>query len=44
MEVYLPQIINAKIHTKTACLSRVSVQYINRNILQFYKGYFTNFN
>ena len=33
----LPQIINTKKHTKTACLSRVFVQYINRNILQLCK-------
>ena len=43
MEYSLPQIINTK-HTKTACSCRVSVQYINRKTLQFYKGCFTNFN
>ena len=43
MEVSLSQIINTKKHTKTSCLCRVSVEYINRNILQFYKGYFTSF-
>ena len=42
MEV-LPQIINTKKDIKTACSSRVSDQYIDRNTLQFYKGYFTNF-
>ena len=42
MEVFLPQIINAKENKKTACLSRVVVQYVNRKILQFYKGYFIN--
>ena len=43
MEVFLPQIINTKKHTKTASKTMVSVQYISRNILHFYKGYFTNF-
>ena len=43
MEVSLPQIINTKKHTKTAYLSRVPVQYIDRKTLQFYKGYLTNF-
>ena len=43
MEVSLPQIINTKKHIKIACLSMVSVQYINRKTLQFYKIYFTNF-
>ena len=42
MEVSWPQIINTKKHTKTTCSSRV-VQYVNRKILQFYKGYFINF-
>ena len=43
MKVSLPQIINTKKHTKTACSSSVSDQYIKKNILQFYKEYFTNF-
>ena len=43
MVVSLPQIINTKKHTKSACSSRVVVQYVNRKILQFYKGYFINF-
>ena len=30
------QIINTKMHTKTACLSNVVVQYFDRKILQFY--------
>ena len=34
MEVSLPQIIITKKRTKTACLCRVSVQCISRNILQ----------
>ena len=42
MEVSLLQIINTKKLTKSACSSRVLVQYVNRKILQFYKGYFTN--
>ena len=42
MEVSLLQIINTKKLTKSACSSRVLVQYVNRNFLQFYKGYFTN--
>ena len=42
MEVSLLQIINTKKLTKSACSSRVLVQYVNRNLLQFYKGYFTN--
>ena len=36
MEVSLPQIINTKKHTKTACLSKVSLQY-NTKTLQLYK-------
>ena len=40
IEVSLQQIINTKKLTKTACLSRVVVQYDNRKILQFYKGHF----
>ena len=40
MEVSLLQIINTKKLTKTACSSRVVVQYANRKIFQFYKGYF----
>ena len=40
MEVSLPQIINTKKLTKSACSSRVVVQYLNWKILQFYKGYF----
>ena len=31
-------------HTKTACSSRVVVQYVNRKILQFYKESFINLN
>ena len=42
MEVFLLQIINTKMHTKTACL-RVFYQNIGRNILQLYNKYFTNF-
>ena len=42
MEVSLLQIINIKKLTKTACLSRVVVQYVYRKILQFYKRYFIN--
>ena len=42
MENFLQQIINTKENKKTACSSRVFVQYINRKILQFYKGYFIN--
>ena len=42
MEVSLLQIINTKKLTKSACSSRVLVQYVNIKILQFYKGYFTN--
>ena len=42
MEVSLLQIINTKKLTKSACSSRVLVQYVNRKFLQFYKGYFTN--
>ena len=43
MKLFLPQVINNKKHTKTACSSRASVQYVSRKFLQFYKGYFTNF-
>ena len=43
MEVSLLQIINTKMHTKTACFSRVVVHYFKRKTLQFYKGYFFNF-
>ena len=43
MEIFFPQIINTKRHTKTACSSKVSVQNTNTKILQFYKGYFTCF-
>ena len=43
MEVSLPQVINTKKHTKTACSSRVSVQYNNKKTFQLYKGYFTYF-
>ena len=42
MEVSLLQIINTKKLTKSACSSRVLVQYVNRKFLQFYKGYFIN--
>ena len=42
MEVSLLQIINTKKLTKSACSSRVLVQYVNRKFLGFYKGYFTN--
>ena len=34
MEVSFPQIINTKMHTKTACSSRVIFQYVNRKILE----------
>ena len=43
MEVTLQQIINTKKLIKTACSSRVVVQYVNRKVLQFYKRYFINF-
>ena len=43
MEVSLLQIIITKNLTKTACSSKVAVQYVNRKILQFYKRYFINF-
>ena len=42
MEVSLPQIINTKEHKNTAYSSKVVVQYVNRKILQFHKGYFIN--
>ena len=42
MEVSLLQIINTKKLTKTACSSRVVVQYVNRKILQLKKEYFIN--
>ena len=42
MEVSLRQNIITKKHTKTTCLSKVSVKYINKKIMQLYKGYFTN--
>ena len=42
MEMSLLQIINTKKLTKSACSSRVLVQYVNGKILQFYKGNFTN--
>ena len=42
MEALLLQIINNKKLTKTACSSRVVVQYVNKKILQFYKGNFNN--
>ena len=42
MEVFLLQIINTKMHTKIACSSRVVAQYLYREILQSYKGYFIN--
>ena len=42
MEVFLLYIINTTKLTKTACSSRVVVQYVNIKILQFYKGYFIN--
>ena len=41
-KVSLLQIINTKKFTKTSCSNRVSVQYVNRKILQFYKGYYIN--
>ena len=43
MEVSLPQILNTKMHTKTVGSSRVVVQYVNRKILQLYKGFLINF-
>ena len=43
MEVSLPQIIKTKKYTKTALSSKVVVQYGNRKIVQFYKGYFIHF-
>ena len=43
MEVSLPQIIYTKMHTKTACSSRVIVLHVNRKILQFFKRYFFKF-
>ena len=39
MEVFLPQIINNKKHTKTACLRRESVKHIIRNNFNFIKGF-----
>ena len=39
MEVFMPQAINIKKHTKAACSCRVSVQNINRKTLQFDKGH-----
>ena len=42
MEVSLPQIINNKKHTKTACSSSASLHYTNRKTLKFYKKYFVN--
>ena len=36
MEVYLPQTINTKKHSKTACSNRVIVQHVSRKYLQFY--------
>ena len=41
MGVSLLQIINTKKLTKTACSSRVIVQYVNRNIMQLHEEYFT---
>ena len=43
LEVSLLQIINTKKLTKTACSSRVVVQYVNRKILQFYKEFLNIF-
>ena len=43
MEVSLTQIINTKKHTEAACSNRVSVQFINRKTLQYYKECFTYF-
>ena len=42
MKLSLLQITNTKKLIKSACLSRVLVQYVNRKFLQFYKRYFTN--
>ena len=42
MEVSLPQIINTKKQTKTACSSRLVVQYVIEKFCS-YKGYFINF-
>ena len=42
MEVSLLQIMKTKKLTKTACSSRVIVQYVNEKNFHFYKGYFTN--
>ena len=42
MKVSLLQIINTKKLTKTACSSRVVVQYVDKKTLQFYKGLFIN--
>ena len=41
-EISLPQIIDSKMHTKTACSSRVVVQYASFFVL-FFKKYFFNF-
>ena len=41
VKVSLLHIINTKKLTKTACSSRVGVQYVNLIFLQFYKGYVT---
>ena len=43
MEVSLLQIINTKKLTKSACSSRVVVQYNIRKTLQFYKRYFIKY-
>ena len=43
MEVSLLQIINTKMLTKSACSSRVLIQYVNRKILQFYNGFLSIF-
>ena len=37
MEVFLPQVINNKQLTKTACSSWASVRYINRKLCIFIK-------
>ena len=39
-----PEIIKNKMHTQTACLSRVVFNIsIDNKVLQFYEGYFINF-
>ena len=43
MEMSLTLFINIKKYTNTAYSRRIFVQYISKNTLQYYNGYFTNF-